>query len=188
MSAPDISPEQIGAIRQIDLSKEDEQWKRRRGDMARQRLVVLLGDLFKTLPDLDRVWLDFNGVKNNPWSWAIRACETPEQVEALSKIPWETFQETCTLEEKKIRQVFGIVRQWGQTMGQPVHASEALFRLFPDNPVLGREEFSQAWPYLMGGTWMLDDGLREHLRIEKRSQALDAQLPTPSSPRSGPRF
>lgn len=190
-----VSQEQIQAIRQLDLVQEDALWEKQRAQreadraqMARQRLVVLLGDLFKTFPDVDQVWLGFNEDQSNPWSWTIRVCETARQVEELSRAPWERFKETCSPEELTIRSVFGMVRAWGVTMGNPLLSSRALSQLFPDNPVLTRDEFADTYPYLLNGDRALDAELREQIRIVKRGQELDAQLPTPASPRAGPRF
>lgn len=184
-----VSQEQIQAIRQLDLVEEDKQWETRRAQLARQRLVVLLGDLFKTFPALDQVWLGLSDSQyNNPWGWTIRACETGEQVERLSRIPWDRFKENCTPEELTIRSVFGLVRAWGETMGEPRLSSKALSQLFPDSWVVAREEFTNAWPSLLSGDRFLDEALREEIRIQKRGQALDDQLPTPASPRPGPRF
>jgi hypothetical protein len=195
MTTPLVSQEKIQSIRQIDLVQEDALWEKQRvkreeerAQKARQRLVVLLGDLFKTFPDVDRVWLGFNEGQSNPWSWAIRVCETAQQVEELSRVPWERFKETCTPEELTIRSVFGLVRAWGTTMGNPLLSSGALSRLFPDNLVLTREEFGDTYPYLLNGDRALDANLREQIRLEKRGQELDGQLPAPASPRPGPRF
>ena len=195
MTAPPVSSEVILAIRQIDLIREDELWQAQlaqreaqRAQMARQRLVVLLGDLFQTFPALEQVWLDFRVGQNTPWSCTIRSCKNYSQVLDLAKIPWERLKETGTPEEIQIRSVFGLVRAWGQTMGSASLCAEAFFQLFPNNSQLTREEFAETFPYLLGGDRFLDSKLKEEIRIEKRGQALDDQLPAPVSSRPGPRF
>lgn len=73
-------------------------------------------------------------------------------------------------------------------MGSYGVSSPALWQLFPNNSVLTRAEFADTYPYLLNGDRALDANLREQIRIVKKGQELDGQLPAPASPRPGPRF